>query len=100
LESLRQKHPATALTTEEKRPSQYVPAHEVNLETASHVQHFLEIFITFFSTVLYCNPDRLSKTPPKYFEAKLFELPDVAPPAIELAAAAVVRRYAEVSEGF
>lgn len=85
--------------TSTARPPEYLPSNRVSFEVAGHVKHFLNIFIATFSTVSYSNSDRFRRTPPKYFQAKLFELPSVTIPIGQLAAVAVVRRYAEGSEG-
>ncbi|KAF2820179.1 hypothetical protein CC86DRAFT_449355 [Ophiobolus disseminans] len=73
--SLRQKRPATVLTTNNVRPSGYTATNEVELVDRRDVQHFLRLFIVSFNTVLYSNPSRFCWSRPKCFEARLFQLP-------------------------
>jgi hypothetical protein len=95
LESLRQKGRAKKIA----RPPQYTNSSTVALNNPAHVQHFLKIFVSFFSTVQYLTSARFLRDPPIYHEAKLFQIPESEAPSSQLnllRAVAVLRTYAEV----
>jgi hypothetical protein len=96
--SIRQKRPASSRAVKHVRPAIFAAAEKVGYKEASHVQHFLSVFIACFSTVLCTNPSRFSWSRPKYFEARLFQLPPVAVPSGQLEAVAVIRDYASLTQ--
>jgi hypothetical protein len=80
------------------RPPQYSNSSAVALEDTSHVRHFLDVFIAFFSTVECLNTFRFASDPPKYHEARLFELPELRGASDRnglLKAVAALQAYAE-----
>jgi hypothetical protein len=99
LTTLRQKRAAAIISADCARPPNYAAANQVELEDVSHVQHFLEVFVASFSTVLCTSPFRVSRSGRKYFEARLFRLPSVPIPSHRLEAIGVIRRYMEMREG-
>ncbi|KAH4340147.1 hypothetical protein HBH98_197910 [Parastagonospora nodorum] len=78
------------------RPKEYCNDFELNLRSRDDVQHFLEVFITYFSTVLYLNSDRVRGSPPKYHQVKLFRLPEKAIEESLSEEAAALWKYAEI----
>ena len=80
------------------RPPEYCNDYGLNLRNKDDVQHFLEVFITYFSTVLYLNSNRVRAKPPKYHQVKLFRLPEKAVVESLSEEAAALWVYAEFGE--
>lgn len=86
LTSIRQRRSANPRAIKYARPANFAATDEVRYKEPSHVQHFLSVFVACFSTVLCTNPSRFSWSRPKYFEARLFQLPAIALPSGQLEA--------------
>jgi hypothetical protein len=90
--SLRQKSPANDLG----RPSEYARNSRVNLTDRDQVYHFLKILIAYFSTIPYLNAARFKRQYPRYYETKLFQLPEVVQLTGGDKAVAAIEEYADV----
>lgn len=91
---LRQKRPESE---KYPRPPNFLAANMVRLDSACPIQLFLKVFVQSFDAVLCTNPARFDWSRPKYFEAKLFQLPGVAIPSGEMKSVAALREYAGFS---
>jgi hypothetical protein len=93
--SLTQKRPAGVVTNRVALPSNFSPCSRVDLEDADRVQGFLRVMILSFKTVVCINPTRFKKSPPKYHEVRLFQLPVMTTSWGQLRATAIIREYAK-----
>jgi hypothetical protein len=90
--SLRQKSPASDLG----RPSEYARNSRVNITDRDDACHFLKVLIAYFSTIPYLNAARFKRQYPRYYETKLFQLPEVVQLTGGKKAVAVLEKYVDV----
>lgn len=93
LEHLQQKH----YMDHDQRPRNYMPSTTVLLNSFASIQLFLEVFVEHFRTIARFSGARVARQWPRYYEARLFTIPEAAVQRTCLEPDVDLLKYAQMS---